>query len=206
MNWTNKVTSSNINVVLWAWAFVTELLATRTGMAPNLPAGELEARLQHFCHVLEITLQTSGQTDFVGDSWAVAKLYDTKVQQKVDSKMFSWVQLSEINHGASLPHELIAANQELTKKITAPKGGTGKPTYGKEKERQERQERPSRSNLSCGGWNTCDIRGKCKWEVDNDPEKCNRAKSHQCSWCKAKKLTPVNHQRSFCQKRLDEEG
>ena len=72
--------------------------------------------MQHFCHVLEITLQTSGQADFSGDSWAVARLYDRKVQQKVDSKMFSWVQLSEMNHGASMPHELIAATQELAKK------------------------------------------------------------------------------------------
>ena len=113
VNWTNKVTSANLNIVLWAWSYVAELLATRTGMAPNLESGELEARLQHFCHVLEITLQTSSQADFSGDSWAVAHLYDRKVQQKVDSRMFSWVQLADMNHGASLPHELIAATQSL---------------------------------------------------------------------------------------------
>ena len=117
MGWTSKASQSNLNVVLWGWAYVAELLATRTGMAPNLENGELESRLQHFCNVLEITMQSSTLTDFGGDAWAVARLYDRKVQQKVDSKLFSWVQLTEMNHGASLLHELIAATQELAKKI-----------------------------------------------------------------------------------------
>ena len=113
VSWTSKVTADKINSVLWAWAFVSELLATRTGQAPNLEPGELEARLQHFCNVLEITLQSSGQTDFCGDAWNIARLYDQKVQQKVDSNQFSWVELSAMNHGASHPHELMAAHQEL---------------------------------------------------------------------------------------------
>ena len=200
VNWTTKVTSANINVVLWAWAYVAELLATRTGMSPNLESGELEARLQHFCHVLEIALQTSGMNDFGGDSWAVARLYDRKVQQKVDSRMFSWVELAAMNHGASMPHELIAATQELAKKPKEPrdkKGGDGKGKGGfKEKE----------SSLRCPTWNKSETRGKCTWEVENAPKKCYRAHSHECNWCKSKSLTPVNHQRFFCRKRIDEEG
>ena len=98
-------------------------------MAPNLEQWELESKLQHFLNVLEITLQSSSQSDFGGDAWAVARLYDRKVQHKVDSRMFSWVQLGELNHGASMPHELIAATQELSRKPKAPKkpeGGEGR--------------------------------------------------------------------------------
>ena len=198
VNWTNKVTSANINVVLWAWSFVAEILATRTGMAPNLESGELEARLQHFCHVLEITLQTSGQADFGGESWAVARLYDKKVQHKVDSRMFSWVQLSSMNHGSSLPHELIAATQELAKKPTDGGGrGSGDGKKGGKKDKQEK------ASWTCPTWNKSETRGKCDWELKNTPQKCQGI--HECSWCKAKSLTPVNHQRFFCKKRLEEE-
>ena len=218
VDWTSRVSASNINLVLWAWSFVAEILATRTGMAPNLETGELEARLQHFCHVLEITMQTSTLADFGGDSWAVARLYDRKVQQKVDSRMFSWVQLAEINHGASMPHELIAATQELAKKPKAtgngkfgdgngrPGEGYGRSGDGKKKGggAKEQQGVANRSNYKCPSWNISETRGKCRWELDFAPEKCNRV--HECTWCKTKNLTPLDHQRSFCRKRLDDEG
>ena len=209
VNWTNKVNESNINLVLWAWSYVAEILATRTGMAPNLETGELEARLQHFCHVLEITMQTSNLAEFCGDSWAVARLYDRKVQQKVDTRLFSWVQLSSMNNGGSFPHELIAATQELARKTRGAgrtgdvrsrdksgdrKSGDGK-AKGKDKERK--------AGWKCPSWNYSETRGKCRFEVENAPEKCNRV--HECSWCKAKQLTPVDHQRYFCRKRLAEE-
>ena len=182
---------------------MAEILATRTGMAPNLEPAELEARLQHFCHVLEITLQTSGQSDFGGDSWEVARLYDNKVQQKVDSRMFTWVQLSDINHGASLPHELFAATQELAKKGN---GGFKERSDGKGDGRGKGgiKEKPTKSNLRCYGWNRSETRGKCEWEVENGSEKCNRV--HECSWCKSKQLTPLDHQRSFCRKKQEAEG
>ena len=202
VNWTNKVTSANMNVVLWAWSYVAELLATRTGMAPNLEQGELEARLQHFCHVLEITLQTSGSADFCGDAWSVGRLYDKKVQQKVDSKMFSWVQLSSMNYGASLPHELIAATQELAKKKEGggKVPGDGKKGNGDGKSKGGKKEKAS---WKCPTWNKSETRGKCNWELENAPDRCQGI--HECSYCKAKSFTPVNHQRFFCKKRLEEE-
>jgi hypothetical protein len=199
VNWTTKVTSDKINAVLWAWSFVSELLATRTGQAPNLEPGELEARLQHFCNVLEITLQSSNQSDFCGDAWNVARLYDQKVQQKVDCNQFSWLQLSVMNHGASHPHELMAAHQELAKK---PKiiGGNGNVKGGNGGKDNTKQ----KNKMKCRTWNRSEVRGKCTYEVENAPEKCQF--SHECSYCKSKSLKPVDHQRLFCKKRLEEEG
>ena len=173
-------------------------------MAPNLEKGELEARLQHICHVLEITMQTSSLNDFGGESWAVARLYDRKVQQKVDTGLFSWVQLADMNHGASLPHELIAATQELAKK---PKsfgdGKTGDGKTGNGKGGKGAITDKPKSSLKCFSWNKCETRGKCGFEVENAPAKCNRV--HECTWCKSRQLTPLDHQRSFCRKRLEEE-
>ena len=206
VDWTNKVNASNINLVLWAWSYIAEVLATRTGMAPNLEIGELEARLQHFCNVLEITMQTSSLADFVGDSWAVARLYDKKVQQKVDNGLFSWVKLADMNHGGSLPHELIAATQELTRK---PKGsggvksGDGKPGDTKSGDGRGKGSDRTKAGWKCPSWNYSEVRGKCRFEVDNAPEKCNRV--HECSWCKSRQLTQLDHQRFFCTKRKAEE-
>ena len=50
-----------------------------------------------------------------------------------------------------------------------------------------------------------EVRGKCKWEVEHEGKACNRA--YVCSWCKAKDLKPLNHQKRFCRRRAGaEEG
>ena len=182
-----------MNPVLWAWAYMSELLATRTGQAPNLEQGELEARMQHFCNVFEITLQSSQQSDFGNDAWNIGSLYHQKVQQKVDNNQFNWCQLSAMNHGASHPHELMAAHQELVKKPKrdSPNRGDGNDTN------------VERKKSRCSTWNKSEVRGKCQYEVDNAHAKCKRL--HECTYCKSKSYTPVNHQRTFCSKRIEEE-
>ena len=170
--------------MLWAWAFASELLASRTGQAPNLQPGELEARLQHFCNVLEIALQSSSQSDFCGDAWNIARLYDQKVQQKVDNNQFSWLQLAAMNHGASHPHELMAAHQELAKKPKAPSGsGGGRGTTGAT---GGNRDEVKKKKGKCLTWNKSKVRGKCTYEVDNASEKC--IFTHECSYCKSKSL------------------
>ena len=72
--WTAKVTSEQFNPIIWSRAYIAELLASRQSQAPGLPVGELEARLQHFLNVMEITLQTSTKGDYLGDSWKVGRL------------------------------------------------------------------------------------------------------------------------------------
>ena len=57
--WTAKVTSEQLNPIIWSWAYIAELLASRQSQAHGQPNGELEARLQHFLNVMEIKLQTS---------------------------------------------------------------------------------------------------------------------------------------------------
>jgi hypothetical protein len=78
-----------------------------------LADGELEARLQHFLSVLEIVLQTTTQSDFSSEAWKVARLYHVKVQQKIDSGVYSWIQNLQQWGSATLPHELMAARAEV---------------------------------------------------------------------------------------------
>ena len=91
---------------------------------------------------------------------------------------------------STLPHELMAAQQELAPKMVKNRGketekikdGDGKP-------------------IKCGTWNIWETKGVCRFESENKGQKCNRV--HECTYCKTKKFKPVNHQRSFCQKRID---
>ena len=189
VSWTDKITSDQLNPIIWSWAYVAELMAARTGHAPDLSTGELEARLQHFLNVMEVTLQTSSKADYMGDSWKVGRLYHNKVQAKVDHGMTTWCKLTERWESATLPHELMAAQQELAPKFTKAKEA---PLRGK-KEADDK-------GIRCGTWNSWETKGTCKWESENTGQKCRRV--HECSYCKTKKYTPVNHQRLFCPKKL----
>ena len=202
VRWTGKVTSSSLNALLFSWAYVSELLATRTGQAPSLKNGELEARLQHFLSVLEVTLQTTTQTDFASDSWKVSRLYHQKVQDKIDSGVYSWLELSEQWGTATLPHELMAANAESAPRVLKQKS-----------ERSPRRRSPRRrveadpkfdDKRPCSSWNNCETRGKCKWEVEHEGRKCRMI--HNCSWCKSEHNQNNFHQKTFCKRRIEADG
>ena len=205
VSWTSKVTTDKLNPILWSWAYVAELLATRTGHAPALQDGELEARLQHFLSVLEIVLQTTTQSDFSAEAWKVARLYHVKVQQKIDSGVYSWIQNLQQWGSATLPHELMAARAEVPlppPRIRTTVEGTGgtKSRTGEKAGKKTADEKPP-----CGYWNNSENRGgKCKWELEHDGETCNRP--HICAWCKSKDLKPMTHQSRFCRKRIEDEG
>jgi hypothetical protein len=187
INWTNKVTSDKLNMGLWCWAFIAELLATRTGQAPTLPHGELEARLRHYLNVLEIALQPGSSAEFDNHAWRVARLYAEKVQQKVD-RGETWLGF-EVRYGSdSQPHELMAAEKELAPKII------------KKSKEEEKVKPKDDKRRSCATWNTSSVDGKCEYEVQNEGRSCIRR--HECSWCKEKGKKSLGHQRSFCRQRI----
>ena len=187
VSWTNKITTDKLNMGLWCWAFVSELLATRTGQAPPLQHGELEARLQHFLNVLEIALQPGNSSDFDNHAWRVARLYAEKVQQKVE-RGDTWLGF-EMRYGSdSQPHELMAAEKELAPKVT------------KKKEEERVKTKEEIKKRSCTTWNTSSVEGKCEYEIQNDGRNCSRR--HECTWCKDKGKRSLSHQRSFCRLRI----
>ena len=185
VSWTSKITSDKLNMGLWCWAFISELLATRTGQAPTLQHGELEARLKHFLNVLEIALQPGSSSEFDTHAWRVARLYAEKVQQKVE-RGDTWLGFESRYGSDSQPHELMAAERELAAKIP------------KKKEKDE--VRGNQEKRSCSTWNTSSVEGKCEYEVQNDGRSCSRR--HECTWCKEKGKRSLHHQRSFCRQRI----
>ena len=193
--WTSKVTSDKLNLGLWCWAYMAHLLATRTGQAQSLGQGELEAKMQHFLNVLEITLQPSNPTEFEGHSWRVARLYAEKIQNKVD-RGETWIKFDEKYGTDSQPSELMAAREEI--------GPKPAPKKMKVKEEERKQEPQKGSRRLCMTWNTSTVEGKCDWEVQNEGKTCDRR--HECTWCKDKGKRSLLHQRSFCRQRIAVEG
>ena len=188
VSWTSKVTSDKLNMGLWCWSFIADLLATRTGQASPLQPGELEARLQHYLNVLEIALQPGSSSDFDNHVWRVARLYAEKVQHKVD-RGDTWLGFDQRYGSDSQPHELMAAEKELaTKPSKAPKQTKDEEVKKDDKKR------------NCTTWNSSSTEGKCEYEVQYDGRSCSRR--HECSWCKEKGKKSLGHQRSFCRQRL----
>ena len=185
VSWTSKITSDKLNMGLWCWAFISELLATRTGQAPTLQHGELEARLKHFLNVLEIALQPSSPSEFDTHAWRVARLYADKVQQKVE-RGDTWLGFESRYGGDSQPHELMAAERELAARIP--------------KKREKEEVKNTQEKKSCTTWNTSSVEGKCEYEVQNEGRSCSRR--HECTWCKEKGKRSLHHQRSFCRQRI----
>ena len=187
VSWTSKVTSDKLNLGLWCWAYVAELLASRTGQAPPLQQGELEARLQHYLNVLEIALQPGNAAEFDNQSWRVARLYAEKVQQKLE-RGDSWLGFGAKYGSDSHPHELMAAEKELA---------------FKPKKKDDEKKPKDEKKKTCTTWNSSVVEGKCEYEVQNEGKICNRR--HECSWCKDKGKTSLRHQRSFCRLRISAE-
>ena len=192
VSWTSKVTSDKLNMGLWSWAYIAELLASRSGQAPSLQHGELEARLQHYLNVMEIALQPGNSSDFDNHAWKVAKLYAEKVQQKVD-RGGTWLGFEQRYGSDSQPHELMAAEKELAAKVPKKQKEEG---IGRAKSSDDP---PSRKG-ACQTWNTSIVEGKCEYEANNDGRTCSRL--HECTWCKEKGKRSLSHQRSFCRQRI----
>ena len=191
VNWTSKITSDKLNMGLWSWSYVAELLAAGTGQAPSLQHGELEARLQHFLNVLEIALQPGNSADFDNQAWKVARLYAEKVQHKVD-RGDTWLGFDYKYGTDSHPHELMAAEKEL-----APKPGRKL----KEDDKVKSKEKDDKTvKKPCTTWNSSTVERKCEYEIQFEGRSCSRR--HECSWCKERGKSSLHHQRSFCRLRL----
>ena len=56
VTYAEKIKYEEMNLPLWLWAYTSEILSSRTGLSPDMPRGELEARLQHLLCVLQVVL------------------------------------------------------------------------------------------------------------------------------------------------------
>jgi hypothetical protein len=193
--WAEKINLENMNIVVWVWAYLAEILAAVAGNTSELTNEELQAKLQHVLCVLQVCASHSEKTDFDNQGWKIARLYAKKVQAQLDRGIVRWSDFSAYK-GNPHPSELIAAKEELVQRVKKKKVediGTqqraGQATPG------------AAGKLLCTTWNSSSVEKKCDWMVRNpDKGKCNRR--HDCSYCLEKGHGANHHQRTFCGKRL----
>ena len=191
VTYAEKVKFEEMNLPLWVWAVISEILASRTGLSPDMPRGELEARLQHLLCVLQVALVNSEKTDFTTKGWTIASIYAKRVQQKLDRGLESWEDFNRFGYDPH-PSEMISAKTEADKRapVTVKKKEGDKQTGNKDKK------------VMCTTWNNSEVEGKCKYLVDN-PSSTRCYRRHDCSYCIEKGHGTFMHQRRFCKKRRD---
>jgi hypothetical protein len=190
VTYAEKVKFEEMNLPLWVWAFVSEILSSRTGLSPDMPHGELEARLQHLLCVLQVALVNSEKNDFTSKGWSIAGIYAKRVQQKLDRGLESWDDFHRFGYDPH-PSEMISAKTEADKKVPIVKKRDGdKQTGNKDKK------------VMCTTWNNSEVEGKCKYLADN-PSASRCYRRHDCSYCIEKGYGTFMHQRRFCKKKRD---
>ena len=192
--WAEKVSHESMNVVVWIWGYLSEILSSQSGGAPSMEPGVLEAKLQHALCVLEVCATHSEKTDFDHHGWKIARLYARKVQAQLDRGLVKWSDFTEFKSNPH-PSELIAAKQELA----------GLENNVKKKKAFEEVKEGSRGRQAdralCTTWNSSKVEGKCDWQANNpDKGRCNRR--HDCSYCAEKGYGKFFHQKTFCGKRI----
>ena len=191
-----KIKYDELNLPLWVWAYVAEILSSRSGLSPEMPEGQLEARLQHLLCVLQVALVNSEKTDYFTNGWSVASTYAKRVQQKLDRKLENWSDFKRFGHDPH-PSEMISAKTEVDRKVPVKK----KKEFEKNDQYKNEQYKTEQSKKLCTTWNTSDTQRKCQYMLDNHGARCIRR--HECSYCSEKGYGVNVHQRRFCRKRLD---
>ena len=185
VTYAEKIKYDEMNLPIWIWAYVSEILATRTGMAPDMAKGELEARLQHLLCVLQVALVNSEKTDFNSKGWSIASIYAKRIQQKLDRGLDTWSDFKRFGHDPH-PSEMFSAKTEADRKIPFKK----------------KDEKPDKGGkrMMCTTWNNFEVERKCQYLLDN-PSATRCIRRHDCSYCLEKNHGTFYHQRRFCAKR-----
>ena len=183
-----KIKYDEINLPIWVWAYVSEILSSRSGLSPDMPRGELEARLQHLLCVLQVALVNSEKTDFSSKGWSIASIYAKRVQQKLDRGLETWEDFKRFGYDPH-PSEMFTAKTEVDKRVP-------------NRKKKEDDKQAGTAKRLCTTWNNCEVERKCQYLVDYpSATKCN--KRHDCSYCQEKGYGTFNHQRRFCKKRRE---
>ena len=184
VTYAEKLKYEEINLPVYVWACVSEILSSRTGLTPDMPQGELEARLQHLLCVLQVALIHSEKTDYNSTGWNIASIYAKRIQQKLDRGLDSWEGFARFGHDPH-PSEMFAAKTEADSK--------------QPKKKKEEVKLKSEKKM-CTTWNNCEVERKCQYLVDN-PTATRCFRRHECSYCIEKNLGNFHHQRRFCPKK-----
>ena len=171
-------TPKNINLPMWVWGKLAEMRAAISGKIQPLAEGELEARLRHVQCVLEVCNQNSTPTEFTPYGWKLARNYDARVQDMIDTKVSDWVSFNSCFSMGPHPSFFLSAMNEVEKT---------------KKKEEEPKDTKNRRTAKCTTFNTCKTKKRCDFEVNN-PSGARCKKLHECSFCWKNRQESVFHQ------------
>ena len=180
--WCKNVKQSNMNLPVYGYGAVAELVASLSGRADPLPEAVLLAKLKHLQNVFKVCCINSTETDLCSYGWTLAKDYSLKVQEKVDQQLVSWETISQ-----GIQTDVLVSSQMEFPRPAKEKEPTKNGSDG---------DRPPCSTINI----KCTTEGKCEFEVRNPGRNCLRR--HECSWCRKNKNQLRKHQELKCASKL----
>merc|ERR1711954_621405 len=78
-SYSKQINHDNLNLALFSYGSMKHLLAISDGTLPPVSQIEFVSRLQHLANVFELTCLSSSLGDYGGESFNIAKEYDSKV-------------------------------------------------------------------------------------------------------------------------------
>ena len=184
VDYADKIKAENANLVMFSYGYIREILASRQGLISPMTDQQLNGRLQHLLHLLEMTAMFSTNDDFSSYAWQRARNYNSRVFSDLDMGTLSWTGI-----GPKLdPTNMMQAIEAVPK-----------PTRPDKLEKKK----TSSEGPPCPKWNSCDAKDKCTYEVENPGKTCNRP--HICSFCYNKfGYTNTKHKETTCKKKSEE--
>ena len=170
--WCKQVKPTSMNLPVFGYGAVSELIDSMTGKTDQLPGTVLVAKLKHLKDVFEVCCINSTDSEFCEYGWTLARDYALKVQDKVDQQQHSWD-----THTGIQSDVLLSAQMEF-------------PRPAKKEQAKVTADKPL-----CTTYNKCTTEGKCDYEVSSG-RACIR--KHECSWCRKNKKQGNKHQETKC--------
>ena len=185
VEYSEKVKADNANLVMFCFGYVSQILASRQGHIAQMSDTEINGRLQHLLHLLELTAMFSANSDYSSYAWHRARNYNARIFSDLDHGNTTWSRITSKMDPTSMMQAIEAVPKEY-----------------KRKEVRDPEKKKGDDASPCPKWNTCEVQGKCSYEVDNPGKTCNRL--HICSYCYTKfGHTKTNHKESSCRKKDD---
>ena len=188
VDYSEKIKAENSNLVMFSYGYIGQILASLQGSIASMTTPELVGRLQHFLHLMELTAMFSTNYDYSSFAWHRARNYNGRIFNDLDNGTLTWTSISPKMDPTSMMQAIEAVPKPDVKK----------------KEEKDGRKDAEKSAPPCPKWNSCDVKGKCSYEVENPSRTCY--KPHICSFCYTKfGHTKTNHKESSCMKK-DGEG
>lgn len=186
----HQLRQDNMNAITFAYGSFKHLEAARLGLI-EMNDDEFLARLRHLKNVYEVACLSSNLSSFTDNAWQVAREYDTRVVNDIESGAKTWSTLSK-----GLETDAIyCANQ-----IVDLKNKAKKPAKDPKDPKNPRGDK-DRKSKPCTTYNTHRSSEGCYWEHNNKGESC--IFEHFCSWCKTNRDVKEKHKLFDCEHKTD---